>query len=359
MLLRSAFLCAALFAAPLHSSVVAQETTQAKSTTLGVGDMAPAISIEKWVKGEAVPAFQKGKTYMVEFWATWCGPCIAGMPHLTELQKKYADKLTIISVSSADSRGNTLEKVEDMVKKKGDVMGYTVAWDDGQKTTEAYMRAAKQNGIPCAFLVDGNGRIAYIGHPGSIDKTLDLVVSGKHDIDALIAEQKKAKEVEAKSGKLRADLNAAAGAGKWEDAIKICDDIVALDPESLGGFALAKFQILALEIKDEARANKWAKEISEGMLKDDAELLNGLAWTMVDPESPLKTRDADLALKIAERAAEVSKHKSAPILDTLARAWFVKGDAQKAVEWQRKAIAIDPEMNESLAEYEEALAKRG
>ncbi len=358
MILRSAFVCAALFAAPFHSTASAQATTQAKPATLGVGDMAPAISIEKWIKGDAVPAFQKGKTYMVEFWATWCPPCIAGMPHLSELQKKYADKLTIISVSSADPR-NTLDKVEDMVKKKGDVMSYTVAWDDGQKTTEAYMRAAKQNGIPCAFLVDGNGRIAYIGHPGSIDKTLDLVVSGKHDIDALVAEQKKAKEVEAKSGKLRADLNTAAGAKDWEAAIKACDELVALDAESLGGFSIAKFQILAVELKDMDRANKWAKEISEGILKDEPTLLNGLAWTMVDPQSPVQTRDADLAVKIAERAAELSKHKDASILDTLARAWFVKGDVQKAVDIQRKAIEIDPEMNESLAEYEAALAKRG
>ena len=48
-----------------------------------------------------------------------------------------------------------------------------------------------------------------------------------------------------------------------------------------------------------------------------------------------------------------------PGFSALARAWFVKGDPQKAVEVQRKAVALDPRLGESLKEYEEALAKRG
>ncbi len=358
MILRTALVCAALFTALPIPSALAQAPAQEKPATLGVGDAAPAISIEKWVKGDAVPAFQKGKAYMVEFWATWCGPCIAGMPHLTELQKKYADKLTIISVTSADPR-NTLEKVEDMVKKKGDVMSYTVAWDDGQKTSEAYMRAAQQNGIPCAFLIDGNGRIAYIGHPAAIDKTLELVVEGKHDIAKLVADAKKAKELEMQGRKLQEGLNTAANAGDWEAAVKACEDMLALDNEQFGGAAIAKFQILALEMKDEPRAFKWAKQVSEGALKDSKDLLNALAWTMVDPDSKLQTRDADTAIAIAQRASTLAEDKDASILDTLARAWFTKGDAAKAVEFQRKAIAINPKMDESLKEYEDALAKRG
>ena len=92
------------------------------------------------------------------------------MPHLSDLQKKHADKgLTIIGVTAEDPR-NSLEQVEAMVADKGDTMAYTVAWDDARKTNDAYMKAAKQNGIPCAFIVDGNGKIAYIGHPMYLDE---------------------------------------------------------------------------------------------------------------------------------------------------------------------------------------------
>src|ERR1700710_690945 len=65
---------------------------------LTVGSPAPTLEVTKWYKGEPVTAFDHSKTYVVEFWATWCGPCRESIPHLTELQKKHAD-VTFIGVS--------------------------------------------------------------------------------------------------------------------------------------------------------------------------------------------------------------------------------------------------------------------
>jgi thiol-disulfide isomerase/thioredoxin len=368
MSFRNLLVCAALAAAlpvlPAHAQAPAAQgkatkpADQAKAPTLAIGDAAPALAVAKWVKGAPVERFEKGKVYLVEFWATWCGPCIASMPHLTELQKKYKDQgLTIVAVSSADSHGNTLEKVEAMVKDKADGMGYAVAWDDERKTNEAFMKAAGQGGIPCSFLVDGNGKIAYIGHPMRIDATLELVVSGKHDIQALTAAAKKAKENEAKARDIQMNLNKAAGAKDWESAVKACDDLLALDADTYDGAAAAKFQILATELKDLDRAYAWAKTALEGACKDSENALNAMAWLIVDPETELARRDADLAVKLAQRAAELTQEKNAAVLDTLARAWFTKGDAKKAVEVQRKAVALDAKLKPALDEYEKALGK--
>lgn len=360
MLLRTALVGVALFGAPSSTFASPQTSTQSAPALLSVGDAAPAISIAKWVKGEPVTSFQKGKTYVVEFWATWCGPCINGMPHLSELQKKYSDKgLTIIGVSAEDTRGNTLESVEAMVKSKGDTMAYTVAWDDGRKTNDAYMRAAQQRGIPCAFVVDGNGKIAYIGHPMSMDATLDSVVAGKHDIAALAATAKKSKELEMRGAKLQEELNRAAEAKDWEAAIKSLDDMLAIDAEKFGGAAAAKYQILVTEVKDVTRADAWAQDALDKTCKDSADALHAIAWAMVDPESKVEKPNAELATKLAARASELAKDKDANILDTLARTWFLRGDFQKAVEIQRKAVALNSKLGDTLKQYEEALAKRG
>jgi len=359
MLLRTALVGVALLGAPSYTFASPQTPVQTTPASLSVGDAAPAISIAKWVKGEPVTTFQKGKTYMVEFWATWCGPCIVGMPHLSDLQKKYADKgLTIIGVTKEDPN-NSLEAVEAMVKAKGDVMAYSVAWDDGAKTNTAYMKAAQQRGIPCAFLVDGNGKIAYIGHPAAIDATLESVVAGKHDIAALAAASKKAKEVEMRGAKLQEELNRAAEAKDWEAAVKSLDELLAIDVEKFGGAAAAKYQILAVEVGDVARANAWAQDALDKTCKDSADALHAIAWAIVDPESTVEKPNAELATKLATRASELAKEKDANILDTLARTWFVRGDLEKAIEVQRKAVAVNSKLGDTLKKYEEALAKRG
>jgi tetratricopeptide (TPR) repeat protein len=326
-MLRSTVLCAALAAAlPCPSgaasgALAALAEEKPKAPALGVGDPAPALAIAKWVKGEPVERFEKGKVYMVEFWATWCAPCIASMPHLTALQQKHKDKgLTIVSVSAADGRGN---------------------------------------GIPCSFLVDGNGRIAYIGHPMGIDATLESVVAGKHDIEALAAAHKREKELELRASEYQRALNMAAGKGDWETALKACDDMLGLDADKFGGIAAAKFQILVREVKDEERAYSWARAAFAGPCRDSADGLHALAWSIVDPDLELAKRDSDLAIELAARAVELSKSKDASILDTLARAWFVKGDLAKAVEFERKAAALDKRFAATLKEYEDALAKRG
>ena len=58
---------------------------------LTVGDLAPAIDVTHWVKGKPLKGFEPGHVYVVEFWATWCAPCRAVIPHMSDLQEQYED----------------------------------------------------------------------------------------------------------------------------------------------------------------------------------------------------------------------------------------------------------------------------
>ena len=88
---------------------------------LGIGSKAPALNIEHWVQDgngffKPVTKFENDKVYVVEFWATWCGPCIASMPHLAELQNKYrGNGVQVISVSD-----ESLDEVKDLLGKKNE-----------------------------------------------------------------------------------------------------------------------------------------------------------------------------------------------------------------------------------------------
>lgn len=157
------------------------------------GDPAEALTISTWVKGEPITLAEgKGKNiYVVEFWATWCGPCRVSIPHLTELQEKYKDdNVVVIGISD-----ETAEEVKPFVAEMGKQMNYHVALDDGQKTMDNYMQKYGQRGIPTAFVVDKQGRIAWVGHPmGGLEETIDGLIDGSYDIDKMIAERKAADE---------------------------------------------------------------------------------------------------------------------------------------------------------------------
>ena len=162
---------------------------KAPKAKLGIGDAAPAWNVKHWLNGKEIKEYEAGKVYIVEFWATWCGPCIAAMPHLAELQEEYKDKgLVIIGMTTKDE-ANTLEKVTKFVDARGPKLGYVFAFCDGEETHKAYMDAAGQEGIPCSFVVDKKGKIAYIGHPALLDDVLPKVIEGtwkgKEDLEAI------------------------------------------------------------------------------------------------------------------------------------------------------------------------------
>ena len=82
--------------APVVAADPQPAAAAAPTAALKAGDAAPALKLAKWVKGTEVKTFEKDKVYVVEFWATWCGPCRRTIPHLTKLSKEMKDKVTVI-----------------------------------------------------------------------------------------------------------------------------------------------------------------------------------------------------------------------------------------------------------------------
>ncbi len=148
-----------------------------------IGDPAAPLQIKEWVKGSAVDVKDGKGVYVVEFWATWCGPCKTTIPHLTEMQKKFKSKgVTFIGVSDEEP-----SKVKPFVTKMGDKMDYVVACDKGSKTSEGYMEAYGQGGIPTAFVVNKEGKVVWVGHPmDGLEQTIQKVIDGKFDLPAAI-----------------------------------------------------------------------------------------------------------------------------------------------------------------------------
>lgn len=114
---------------------------------------APPLALKNWLNSEPLTLQSlKGKIVVLDFWATWCGPCIAAVPHTNELMKKYGSKGVVIIGVCAPNGG---EKMAETAKKHQ--MKYPLALDAAQGTFNAY----KANSYPDYFIIDRKGILRW------------------------------------------------------------------------------------------------------------------------------------------------------------------------------------------------------
>ncbi len=300
-------------------------TTPARSADLGIGDTAPKLEVTEWIKGDSIniAARENNEITVVEFWATWCGPCIASIPHLNDVQHNYGPKgVNIVAVTKFDE-GNTRKQVEEFVAKQGEKMDYRVAFEKDPNTYEAYMDAADQHGIPTAFIVDQKGRIAWIGHPLSdLDQTLDEMVAGKYDI-----------ALARKIFDLRDEMGEAWREGDFDKVLKLANRRIALKPTDTGAYR-SKFRVYLDELDkpEEARA---AAEKVIALAGDDADTLASFAQELIRADE--KHKLSKLATRAVTRALEIQPtHTDAGIANFQILA--TSGDETAAIEWASRSI---------------------
>lgn len=341
-------------------ATAAPSTSEAPAITLGIGSPAPPLALASWTKGEPFSAFEPGQIYVVEFWATWCGPCKVSMPHLSQLQTEMGESVRFVGISDEpeetvrsflDSPYAASRNEEPSDKTWNDVVQYSLARDDNRKTNAAYMQAAGQNGIPTAFVVGADGVIEWIGHPMAMDEPLAQIRSGSWDRTAAIAKMEEEKRAKVAMRTAQSALRKAMATQDWNAAVTIMDDLITQFPDNpqlkygkLSYLSIAGRQAEADKLIDELVTSSW----------DNADGLNELAWAMATKQLP---GPPELALKSAQRAVELTREENASHLDTLARVHFEQGRVDDALVWQRKAVAIDsgtPQIVEALTRYEAA-----
>lgn len=352
-------------ATAIQSTVKAQPTTaptapsafqpvKPAEPTLDIGMPAPPLKVSKWLQGDAVEKFDADHVYVVEFWATWCGPCRTSIPHLNELHEKFADKGVIVIGQDCWERDDDL--VEPFVKEMGEKMTYRVAYDDKSEIEKGamartWMEAAGQSGIPTAFVIDKEQRIAWIGHPMELnDSILTAVLAGTFDVELARRERVAQQKFMQTAREIMRNVAVAVQAKDWEKAEALADEFEKAAPEKYKPTARMQKLRIAVAKKDGSAINRVVLQIS-----DDEKItgmgLNQLAWQMA-LLTDVEGLDLELAERLARRGVELAQEKEkAAILDTLARILFRLDKKDEAIARQKEAIEL------SEGEQREALQK--
>jgi len=352
-------------------------TATLSAAGLKVGDPAPATRPESMLQGEAVKDFKKGDVYVFECWASWCGPCVAAIPHLNDLHKKMSKKgvvITGVNVWEGERDAASAQRAKDFLKSQGDKMSYRVALG-GKAFIKDWLEAAEVNGIPHAFVV-ADGKIAWMGHPMQLtDEVIGDILTGTPLAAAApVADkipQRRLSKPAVAAGTTPNDPEMAAAQAKldalseamrnrdWAAAEKALPAAAGVLPAQEGKELRESIEAqIGLARGDPGKFYAQLKRLAEEDF-DDAEALNEIAWRLLTMKAFEGKRNLPLAEKCAVQSVALSKEAQSDKLDTLDRLRWLQGKKEEAIRWQIKAVdkADEPRMKALLQKTLDALLK--
>jgi len=328
------------------------QNQEAKKLT--IGDTAPPLKYAKWIQGaKPIIKIEKENIYVVEFWATWCGPCIAAMPHLSELAKKYAGKIEFIGTNVFERVGDkpyesSLPAVQKFVEnqRKLEKMTYNVISDNNaQDMAKGWLDAAGIDGIPASFVIS-KGVISWIGHPLSLDSVLNAVHSGTFDIK--VAKEKYESSRNPNEERVRKfqfvqkRYQQAETDKDYNKALAYVDSAIVQMPEANYVFMTDRFRIL-LDHFSEDEAMVYGHQVMKGNVGVKA--ITGFLAGRNDLSQKMK----DFSVQIAKKMDVKYPMEMEVVAKLQARAGYYK----EAAESQQKTIdmAIEQKKNKDMAQF--------
>lgn len=128
-----------------------------------IGDQAPAIKITDWVQKNSKDTSLNGKFVIIDFWATWCAPCLASMAHVNELVEEFKQNENLVFLAMSDEPKEKISPLLSRVSFKASVVTDTSGY-----TQKDYSITS----IPDCVIIDDKGQVQWTGNPKNLTKSI-------------------------------------------------------------------------------------------------------------------------------------------------------------------------------------------
>lgn len=312
--------------------------------TLHIGDPAPPLRLQEWLKGKPFQQPEKGRVYVLEFWATWCAPCRAVMPRLSELARQYRDQVTFLGVNIFENRKPSTAKIKAFVDSMGNRMDYSVAIAEGYLMESGWYDASGRNGIPVTFVVNAEGRIAWIGYPTELEQVLPAILNNTFDIAAESAKRKRNWYLDSLDSEYYYDLIPHRQKEQWDSVLLKIDAFVRIEPGLKFAPHMTWYTLAALFKTDMDKAYAYAREWVEtpGNWEHDQQTVTD-AIEYLSNEVTITPQLYRLGAELCQKQIDAEQFPElAPMHKRYSRMaeWYSRAhEKSKAIEAQEKAIA--------------------
>ena len=251
-----------------------------QNSTLEVGNKVGDLRVGKWIKGYPFKQFKKGKVYVLEFWSTWCLPCKAAMPHISSLAQKYSDRVVITGINIREKKNTSIETISRFVENMGSKILYNIVLEDERYTQSDWIIASgsQSYGIPITFIINTDGRLAWIGNPSKLSDVLYKILNNQWDLDKEIATRTEFKNLKKSETQLRNkilsyidDFPINMDIHKADSILSIIDKDVRILPKLEYTPTTVFYKFLSLLITNSEEAYRYGQKVLCTILFDEPE----------------------------------------------------------------------------------------